>query len=136
MTYLNGDGIVGGATNFLTDNQGESNTDDVADSSKSLYMAKPEKIIASVQPEAGLTLIFFHPMLHEGGQLLPDSGLKYILRTDIMFERDQSTAPKMSENQIEALHQRNLGSQFEDKKDFKSAIACYKRAEKLEANLQ
>jgi hypothetical protein len=42
-------------------------TTDLTDSSKTLFMAKPEKIIASVKPEAGLTLIFFHPMLHEGG---------------------------------------------------------------------
>ncbi|MBV8251785.1 MAG: 2OG-Fe(II) oxygenase [Chitinophaga sp.] len=37
-----------------------------------------------VQPEAGSALIFYHPLRHEGSLL--HSGMKYVLRTDIMYK--------------------------------------------------
>ncbi|MGC4046428.1 MAG: 2OG-Fe(II) oxygenase [Armatimonas sp.] len=37
-----------------------------------------------VQPETGLALLFLHRLLHEGAPVT--SGVKYVLRTDIMFE--------------------------------------------------
>ncbi|MFK7060755.1 2OG-Fe(II) oxygenase [Flavobacterium oreochromis] len=42
--------------------------------------------IATVQPKAGDALVFYHPYRHEGKTLL--SGKKYVLRTDIMFEKE------------------------------------------------
>ena len=53
-----------------------------------------------MEPEEGMTIVFFHPLLHEGGQLAQDSRDKYILRTDIIFERDPETMPKISENEM------------------------------------
>ena len=43
-----------------------------------------------VQPEKGTALIFWHRVLHEGAVL--KSGTKYILRTDIMFRKDENIA--------------------------------------------
>lgn len=37
-----------------------------------------------VQPETGLALLFLHRLLHEGAPVT--TGVKYVLRTDIMFE--------------------------------------------------
>jgi prolyl 4-hydroxylase len=37
-----------------------------------------------IQPETGLALLFQHRLLHEGAPVT--SGVKYVLRTDIMFE--------------------------------------------------
>lgn len=39
----------------------------------------------SIQPQTGKALIFKHELLHQGCPIL--SGLKYVLRTDIMYRR-------------------------------------------------
>jgi len=63
MLYLNAP-QKGGATNFLDDDE--------------------DKMV-SVKPKAGLALLFQHNLLHEGARL--DVGVKYAIRTDIMFRR-------------------------------------------------
>ncbi|WP_185288387.1 2OG-Fe(II) oxygenase [Chryseobacterium lactis] len=40
----------------------------------------------TVAPEKGTALVFYHPLRHEGKTLL--SGLKYVLRTDVMYIKD------------------------------------------------
>lgn len=60
MLYLNG-GFEGGATVFL-----EGTKD-------------------RVQPVAGMALVFQHNIYHEGERL--ESGVKYIMRSDAMFQR-------------------------------------------------
>jgi predicted 2-oxoglutarate/Fe(II)-dependent dioxygenase YbiX len=37
-----------------------------------------------ITPKQGMALIFYHPILHSGGAVT--KGIKYILRTDIMFK--------------------------------------------------
>ena len=61
LFFLN-DGFEGGETNML----------------------EPECAM-SVTPEQGSALFFFHPMFHEGATLR--SGTKYILRSDVMYQR-------------------------------------------------
>jgi len=39
----------------------------------------------SVTPKCGNALIFHHPLKHEGKQII--SGIKYVLRTDIMYKK-------------------------------------------------
>ena len=39
----------------------------------------------TVAPKKGTALIFYHPLRHEGKTLI--SGLKYVLRTDVMYSR-------------------------------------------------
>jgi len=59
MLYLNDD-FEGGATEFQLD----------------------EWLV--VQPEAGMVLLFDHPVLHQGSPVT--RGRKYVLRTDVMYE--------------------------------------------------
>lgn len=40
----------------------------------------------TVAPKKGTALVFYHPLRHEGKTLI--SGLKYVLRTDVMYRRD------------------------------------------------
>lgn len=40
--------------------------------------------LCSVLPEEGKALLFYHPLKHEGKEII--SGTKYVLRTDIMFK--------------------------------------------------
>lgn len=58
LIYLNGD-FEGGETNFAT---------------------VPE---LSIKPVTGLGLVFQHPIIHEGAEVL--SGVKYVARTDLMY---------------------------------------------------
>ena len=63
MIYLN-DGFEGGETNFyVSDGQ----------------------LRVSVTPEKGKALIFWHRQLHEGAPVR--EGRKYVLRTDVMYQR-------------------------------------------------
>ena len=64
MLYLNSAG-KGGETKFLNDWDGSKTVD--------------------VVPRRGLCLVFDHRLLHEGALLL--KGVKYAVRTDVMFER-------------------------------------------------
>jgi hypothetical protein len=74
---LNDSGIVGGSTKFYED----KDTFGARDAQRSNY---PLPTI-EISPKQGLGLIFNHDVVHEGEQVT--FGVKYILRTDIMFER-------------------------------------------------
>jgi hypothetical protein len=43
----------------------------------------------AIQPKQGTALIFLHDLEHEGGPLI--TGIKYVLRSDIMYKLDDST---------------------------------------------
>jgi hypothetical protein len=64
MVYLN-DGFGGGCTKF-----------DLA--------SLPDPLV--VQPVAGTALVFMHDRVHTGEEVL--SGVKYVLRTDVMYRRE------------------------------------------------
>ena len=42
----------------------------------------------SIQPEQGLGVVFQHPIVHEGAEVL--SGIKYVARTDLMYRKPES----------------------------------------------
>ena len=65
MVHLNAD-FTGGTTDFYH----EDNT-----------------LFLRVVPEPGMALIFRHPILHAGGAV--ESGRKYVLRSDVMYRRDE-----------------------------------------------
>jgi hypothetical protein len=70
MVYLNDD-FTGGETNF--------------------FGADVSQRRASIHPERGMALVFAHLQLHEGASVM--SGRKYVLRSDVMYERaDASVA--------------------------------------------
>jgi hypothetical protein len=69
MIYLNDD-FTGGETNF--------------------YFLDEQVI--SVRPVRGAALVFVHWKMHEGAPVL--AGRKYVLRTDIMYQRSAEDTPK------------------------------------------
>jgi len=69
MIYLN-DGMVGGETRFFSD----------------MEQAFRQRPYLSVQPKRGMALAFIHSIWHEGAMV--QSGLKYVLRTDVMYKED------------------------------------------------
>jgi hypothetical protein len=71
MIYLN-EGFTGGCTQFL-DPKNESNSNDVV-------------------PKTGQALLFDHLIYHAGAPLT--EGVKYAIRTDVMFSQTQKVAHK------------------------------------------
>ncbi len=63
MVYLN-EGFEGGETKFLVE---------------------PEVVII---PKAGAGLFFQHPIIHEGAEV--KSGVKYVVRTDLMYRKQEA----------------------------------------------
>ncbi len=61
LIYLNGD-YTGGSTSFRWE---------------------------TIQPEKGMALVFPHMMLHQGAPV--ESGVKYVLRTDVMYRKSAVT---------------------------------------------
>jgi len=106
--YLNG-GFAGGETNFL-----EGPYTDVGD----------RVITHQVVPEAGMALVFLHPLYHEGDTL--QTGVKYLARTEVMYERVGVTSVEE-----EAMGIFKEAEFLEDKGDMTGAIRLYKKAFKL-----
>lgn len=67
LIYLNDD-YEGGGTSFTDRYRGEG-------------AFKP----FCVRPQTGMALLFHHPLLHRGDPVI--AGRKYVMRTDVMFER-------------------------------------------------
>jgi hypothetical protein len=74
MLYLNED-FEGGRTRFYNESQPRYRG------------GEPENEICALRPETGSCLVFNHRITHDGEELL--AGVKYILRTEVMYERQQ-----------------------------------------------
>jgi prolyl 4-hydroxylase len=85
MIYLN-DGYQGGTTNFLDES---SYSFSAGGDIIQLKEGCEKRITHRVQPRTGSALIFFKNYLHEGSLL--EEGIKYILRTDLLFEAKSIT---------------------------------------------
>mmetsp|Transcript_26013 Transcript_26013/g.72680 ORF Transcript_26013/g.72680 Transcript_26013/m.72680 type:complete len:417 (+) Transcript_26013:48-1298(+) len=127
MFYLNGD-FGGGATRFLDSNGAISQE-------SSLKQAEDARVLASVAPEPGLCILFFQPgLLHEGEDL--HDGVKYILRSDMMFRRDPGTKPRKTPQQAEAMELLRQAQAAEEGADCDRAANLYRRAFKLDPRLE
>lgn len=127
MFYLDG-GLQGGATRFLR-------IGGTAPGSDQFARAEDSDVLASVAPEPGMCILFFQPgLMHEGEDL--KSGVKHILRTDVMFRRDADSKPVYSPRVAEA---RRLGRQAQDAEargECDLACGLYRRAFKLDPRLE
>ena len=56
------------------------------DGGNTTFIVEPE---VSITPEAGKALLFQHPIMHEGSVVT--SGVKYVLRTDLMYRTKHSS---------------------------------------------
>jgi len=125
MIYLDG-AFEGGQTRFLRPSG--TLAEDYG-----LEAAAEERVLASIQPEPGLCILFFQPgLLHEGQDLT--SGVKHMLRTDVMFCRDEASRPQRSSEEEQAL---DFVRRAESLEELGTAEACneacrlYRRAFKL-----
>ena len=118
--YLNGD-FEGGTTNFIKEDQM------LYKDQTGIFKAQQENILCKIKPEGGMALIFNHHILHEGGAL--QTNCKYLLRSDIMYVRDDP--PPLSANEQTALDLLNEAEKCEGNREFDKAISLYTKAYKL-----
>jgi len=118
--YLN-EGFIGGSTNFINDSQMTYRNE------KNLIVAQEENITYRVIPSAGMALIFNHYILHEGEEV--HGGMKYILRSDIMFARNEP--PQLCDSESKAIAFIDLAKQYEIEGNFEGAVQFYKKAFRL-----
>lgn len=89
-----------------------------------------------VAEEAGTASVFFHDLMHDGEPLKKGSPPKWLFRTEIMYERDPDSAPKMSPEQQEARKYLSQAEDAEMKGNITEAIALYKVAYRLDPDLE
>eukprot|EP00928_Gymnodinium_smaydae_P012919 TRINITY_DN14718_c0_g1_i2.p1 TRINITY_DN14718_c0_g1~~TRINITY_DN14718_c0_g1_i2.p1 ORF type:complete len:348 (-),score=69.55 TRINITY_DN14718_c0_g1_i2:138-1094(-) len=127
MFYLDG-GFEGGSTRFMK-------LDSVLSQDTYLKVARDEQVLATVDPEPGICILFFQPgLLHEGTDLA--AGSKHILRTDVLFRRDPSTKAQRTPAQVEALALVKKAQELEANNECDAAWPLYRRAFKLDPKLE
>merc|ERR1712050_186026 len=100
-----------------------------------LLPAAEDQVVATVQPEPGLCLLFFQPgLLHEGEDLR--EGVKHILRTDVMFRREPGTKVQRTAQQEEAWRLVQRAQALEATGDCDEACQLYRRAFKMDPQLE
>ena len=120
MLYLNSD-FNGGSTNFINDKQ------KLYKDESGKYCAEGENIICRVQPETGMAILFNHHRLHEGEQV--NGNKKYILRTDIMYTKEDGD--RLTENEEKGLILLQEAERLEAQHQEMKAVDCYRKAYKL-----
>lgn len=121
MFYLN-DNYEGGETVFLDSSEDKKNP----------------KTIVAVKPKRGMMIFFPQDILHEGRAVV---GEKYIFRNDIIFKRDFQKETEMGINteldpKKQALNFFHLAQELERSKQGKTAVEYYKKAFKLDPELE
>jgi len=120
MIYLNGN-LNGGATNFISDQQS------LFRDNEGLFRAEKNNVILGVPPKAGQALVFYHQIMHEGEKLL--DGVKYIMRTDIMYTCMEEHLVDPKDDEAVRLYQ--TAENLESEKRYDEAAAYYRRSFKL-----
>jgi len=106
LIYLNED-FEGGSTNFFPDSQHCRFLSDM-ENKEPLYR---------IQPKTGRALVNIHTVFHEGSAV--ERGTKYVVRTDILFEKKMESHPKLEKfsvasNAPKKIHNSNLKESFTD----------------------
>ncbi len=120
----------GGATRFVKDSV------DVHLNENGLFTTNDDDVLHRVEADkAGKAVVFFHDLMHDGEPLKEGSAPKWLFRTEIMFERDPDTAPKLTSDEKEARELFKKAVEAEAEGKIAEAIALYKRAFRLDSTL-
>lgn len=132
--YLNArfDGS-GGATQFLQDEMDLSGPDETGK-----IQAPHGTVRASVEGDSvGKAVVFWHDMLHQGQPLDEDSHEpKWLLVTQILFQRDPSSAPQYTEDERMAREWLKQAEEAEQQRNVPEAIRLYNKAYRLDPSLE
>ena len=121
-----------GATNFLKDSMDIPEVDDL-----NRIRAPKDSIEVTVEADrAGKAIIFQHDLLHEGGAISEDGPPKWLLLTQVLYQRDADSAPKLTQNQRLARAFLRQAEQAEIQGKITEAIKFYNKAYKLDPTLE
>lgn len=121
----------GGATRFVKDEI------DAVLNDEGIFSTQESDVLYRVEAEkAGTASVFFHELMHDGEPLKPGSPPKWLFRTEIMYERDPDSAPKMTPAEAEARKLLALAEKAESSGDISKAITLYNRAYRLDPQLE
>jgi len=129
MLYLNS-GYSGGNTQFLYDEMKGNYTPGTEDKQVETTV---KQVIATVNPQPGMAIVFLQNMLHEGNPL--ENGVKYIMRTDIMFNRVEKFDDGKEKSEEEALRLLHMAEDLERSGQMDKATQYYKRAFQMSKKL-
>ena len=120
----------GGATRFVKDDI------ELSLNEEGIFTTPDSDVLRKVEAEkAGTASVFFHDLMHDGEPLKDGSPPKWLFRTEIMYERDPNTVPKMSEDQREARQLLKQAELAENNGDIIGATRFYRRAYRLDPTL-
>lgn len=120
----------GGATRFVKDDIPLYQNED------GIFTTLDSDVVHRVEADkAGKAVLFFHDLMHDGEPLKEGSAPKWLFRTDVMYERDPETAPKLSLKQIEAREILAEAEKAEEDGKIPEATRLYKKAYRLDPTL-
>jgi hypothetical protein len=121
----------GGATRFVRDDL------DVSLNTNGIFTTAESDVLYRVEAEnAGTASVFFHDLMHDGEPLKEGSPPKWLFRTEIMYERDPESAPKLSSKQQDARKHLAQAEEAESKGEISRAISLYNKAYRLDLDLE
>lgn len=127
--YLNG-GYRGGRINFVSDSQ------PLNEDSEGRLTSEAKNVLKTIQPEAGMAVIFNHRLMHEGEPLASEDVNKYFMRSEIMFENVRPTGVTLKKNDEEALKLVQEADRLEFNGEAIEAAKLWSRAFKLSPALE
>ncbi len=121
----------GGATRFVKDD-----IEVRLSEQDEIFTTRDEDVLHRVEADKrGKAVIFLHNLMHDGEPLKAGSPPKWLFRSEVMFERDPDTAPKMSIKQVEARKYLKMAEDAENEGDISGATSFYKKAYRLDSTL-
>jgi len=121
----------GGATRFVKDEI------DAVLNESGIFSAAESEVLHRVEAEkAGTASVFFHDLMHDGEPLKKGSPPKWLFRTEIMYERDPESAPKMTQEEVQARKLLVLAEEAESIGEISKAIKLYNKAYRLDPRLE
>lgn len=121
----------GGATQFLMDDMEMSSVDE-----NGRICASDDQTIAVMEADtAGKAVVFCHDLLHQGEPLTRDAEPKWLLITQVLYQRDPASVPQLTDQQREARQLLQAAEEAEVGGDISGAIRLYNRAFKLDPTL-
>lgn len=71
-----------------------------------IVIGDPSRIVASERPRAGSATVFYHNVFHQSQPIVGPGTTKYIIRSDVMFERTPNLATSEVDVDAFAMYQR------------------------------
>jgi len=120
----------GGATRFVRDDL------IIHQNKDGIYTTPDDAVLHRVEADkAGKAVVFFHDLMHDGEPLKDGSPPKWLFRTEVMYERDPDSAPKLSSVQVEARELLKEAEKAEMSCDIPEATRLYRKAYRLDPTL-